>query len=785
MKKIILLISAFALINFAPAQQKQTVRGQILDKQAQFPLIGASVTLLNSDPLQGTTSDADGKYRLENVLVGRQSFKVSYVGYKDVYVSNIVVSSGKELVLNFELEEAIVEGEELVIKSKKNKGEANNELITVSGRSFSIDETQRFAGSLGDPSRMASNFAGVAGGGNDQRNDIIIRGNSPLGLLWRLEGADIPNPNHFGNQGANGGPVSILNNNTLANSDFITGAWPAEYGSASSGVFDLKMRNGNNEKNEYTAQIGFNGVELMAEGPIKKGGASYLISYRYSTLAAFDALGISFGESGIPFYQDLTFKFNFPETKLGSFSLFGIGGKSNTDIFDSKLDSTARSKRAFQQDIQFNSAMGVGGLTHTIRTSKNAYIKTVLSVSGESNRTIVDSLSDNYTKASGLFFSSNSKSARNAIHTFYNHKINARSTVKGGFIATRFFIDMVDSLRKQEGGYRRDFDLTESTFLTQAYINWQYKPSAKLVINSGLHFNHLFLNNSGSIEPRISTKYSLNSKSTLSLGYGLHGQGQPLPVYFQLTEGFDNSYLTNKNLSFTNSHHIVGGYELLLSSDLRLKTEAYFQQLNNVPVTQTPSFYSVINFGADFGGLPNVDSLVNEGSARNYGMELTLEKFFSRGYYYLVTASVFESKYKASDAVWRNTAFNSNFVINVLAGKEYTLRKNNILSFNIKVTYAGGRREVPINLEQSRLEGQAVLDYDRAYESRLPDFFRTDFRIGYTSNSKRFTQEWALDLRNVFNIQNIFLRQFNPSTGNIEDLYQIAFFPVPLYRLQF
>lgn len=142
-------------------------------------------------------------------------------------------------------------------------------MATVSARSFTVEETSRYAGSLNDPSRMAANYAGVSST-SDARNDIIIRGNSPLGVLWRLNGMEIPNPNHFGSLGTTGGPVSILNNNLLDKSDFLTGAFPAEYGNALAGVFDLQMRSGNNEKTEFLGQVGFNGFELGAEGPIGK-----------------------------------------------------------------------------------------------------------------------------------------------------------------------------------------------------------------------------------------------------------------------------------------------------------------------------------------------------------------------------------------------------------------------------------------------------------------------------------------------------------------------------------
>jgi hypothetical protein len=176
---------------------------------------------------------------------------------------------------------------------------------------------------------------------------------------------------------------------------------------------------------------------------------------------------------------------------------------------------------------------------------------------------------------------------------------------------------------------------------------------------------------------------------------------------------------------------------------------------------------------------------VNNGTGYNYGVEFTIEKYFSKGYYYLGTLSLYESKYKASDNKWRNTAFNGNFVLNVLAGKEWKIGKNNILSASGKITYAGGRRYVPIDEAASLANGYEVQIEDRSYENRLKDFFRADIRIGYKTNSKRVSQEYGLDIQNITNRQNIFTQQFNPQTGKVENLYQIGLFPVPFYRIYF
>jgi len=219
----------------------QTIRGTINDIDSEVQLYGATVVVLNTGPLIGSSTDFDGNFRLDKVPVGRHDIKISMLGYEEQIIQNVQVGSGKEIVLHIKLRESMLNMKTVEITDQKsNKSEANNELATVSARQFSVEETKRYAGALNDPGRMALSFAGVAAA-NDMSNEIVIRGNSPRGLLWRMEGIEIPNPNHFSNQGSAGGAISMLSNNMMANSDFFTGAFPADYGNAASGVFDIRL----------------------------------------------------------------------------------------------------------------------------------------------------------------------------------------------------------------------------------------------------------------------------------------------------------------------------------------------------------------------------------------------------------------------------------------------------------------------------------------------------------------------------------------------------------------
>ena len=766
----------------------QTIRGIIVDKQSQTSLPGVNVIILGSDPIKGATSDENGKFKIPDLNPGRYDLKFSFMSYKEVIIPNIVLTSGKEVVLEIGMEESANELTEVVISGTK-KNETNNELVSVSGRSFSMEEVNRYAGGRSDPSRLAANFAGVSSP-NDARNDIVIRGNSPVGVLWRIEGLNIPNPNHFSTIGTTGGPVSAINTNVLKNSDFFTSAFPAEYGNANAGVFDLGFRNGNSEKPEHTFQIGaLTGIEAMTEGPINKTkGSSYLIAYRYAFTGVAQKIGIPIGTAATPFYQDISFKLNSGTSKLGKFTLFGLAGTSNITFDHNETDTTDLFADP-TRDSYFKSDIGLIGLKHFIKVNSRSYFNTILGGTYAGSIYLEDTITKGTdintrvreNKTSRIYYS---------INTSFNTKISAKLFTKIGVIGELINLNLDYRDRNFTPYWKQVWDFNDYTQLYQAYALAKYNFNDKLTFNLGLHAQHLALNGSTSIEPRLGIKYQLNQKNTLSVGYGMHSQMQPTDVYFLRTLNADSTYSqSNKDLDFTRSQHFVIGYDLLPASDWRIKTELYYQLLNNVPVTQNPSSYSMLNAGAGF--FPNeTGNLENTGSGTNYGAELTIEKFFSKGYYGLITGTLYQSKYKGSDGKERNTAFNGNYVYNILVGKEFKVgkEKRNAITFDIKMTQAGGRYYTPVDLVASQAARQEVVKGDEfAYTERNPDFFRLDVKTGFTLNSKKhkLSQSVFFDIQNVTNNKNVFAQRYNTVTKTINTAYQIGFFPNFMYKIQF
>ncbi len=788
MKIRVLIIILLTVCKISSQNITQTVKGIVLDKQSQAPLPGVIVQVLNTDPVLGASTNEKGEFKIANVPIGRWQLKIYVIGYKEKNII-IILNAGKESVNNIELEENVIQGEEIVITAQQDKTGTNNKMSTVSSRLFSAEEAARYAGSRSDPARMAANFAGVSGA-NDSRNDIIIRGNSPLGVLWRLNGLDIPNPNHFGNAGSTGGPISILNNNTLDNSDFMTGAFAADYGNATAGVFDLKMRKGNNEKFEFLGQMGFNGFELGAEGPLSKNkNSSFLIDYRYSTLSVFKALNIDFGTgAAVPQYQDLTFKTDFNTKKAGKFSFWAIGGLSYVALLESDKKAGQDLYGYSSRDTYFRSNVGAGGFSHTYLLKNNAYIKTNLGVSGQLNNIIADRIDTAFKTPKNLKpeYRQNSETIHYIFNTTYNKKFNSKDFVNAGVYADFFSTTFVDSTDKLFGvnTFVTLRDYKGNSGLGRAFIQWQHKFTDDFLINIGASDQYFLLNGSNAVEPRIGLKYSLSKKQSLSLGGGMHSQLQPAYIYFasQTVNGIRTE--TNRSLDFTRATHAVLAYDNNFSQNFRVKAEIYYQYIYNAPVKNTPNYFSALNLGADFNS-PNVSNLVSKGTGNNYGVELTLEKFYSKGYYFLFTTSLFESKYKGSDKVERNTAFNGNYVVNLLAGKEFKINQKHVLILDVRSTLAGGKRYTPIDITASIAANDEVVDFGKAYSLQYPLYFRTDVKPGYRYNSKKITHEFSVDIQNISQHLNVFQQTYNIANQTTQTDYQLKFFVIPQYRLLF
>ncbi len=774
----LLLVMAASSWGLWGQELTQTIRGKVIDEVSEIPLPGASVMLLNRDPLLGGSTDLEGNFRIENVPLGRYAVQISHVGYETVTTQDIIVHSGKSNFIKVKLKESSILISEFVIQAPTSKEMPLNDMATVSARPFTIEETRRYAGGLDDPARMATAFAGVTSNSLGQ-NSIIIRGNAPKGVQWRMEGIEIPSPSHFaGATIAGGGFVTLLSNQVLDNSDFMTGSFPAEYGNALSGVFDMNLRSGNNEKHEHTFQAGLIGLDLASEGPLsKRGESSYLFNYRYSTLGLIQP--ILPDNSNTINYQDLSFKLNFP-TKAGEFSFWGVGGKdfgqkNEALIMDTSLWETEEDFK----DYEYGFNLGATGLTHKINLGDKSLLKTSVAASMNDSYWYEDRLDpdlnlnpyhrvDNFT---GTF----------SISSQLNQKVSRKVTSRSGVLLHRHFYNLdIKAADHTNEPMRTIVEAAGSVSRAQVFSQVRYRINPAFSTNLGFHSQYFELNDQLTLEPRASFSWHMDPFRSLSLGYGNHSQMEDAKIYF--VQAADNR-LPNKDLKLSRAHHLVLSYDWVIREGLRFKAEPYYQLLYDVPVIADSSF-SMLNFEQDW----FFDkALVNSGEGRNYGLDLTVERFLNNNFYYLVTGSLFESKYQGGDGIWRNTRFNRGYSFDILGGKEWQTGAggNRWWGVNARLNLMGGKRMSPVDEAASLEAREPVFDEYSAFRDQETEVYYFDLSITYRKNKPKHSSVWALQVKNILGSPDFDGYEYNFKSRTIEATESVVVIPSLSYKIEF
>lgn len=744
-------------------QPSQTIRGTVIDKASGHPM--PDVTIMLSDmPGTGTTTDERGQFVLPEIPVGRHNVQASFLGYEPGIFSEILVTSAKEVYLDISLKENVNELSEVVVRPQINKEQPLNKMAATSARMLSVEEASRYAGGLDDPARLVSSFAGVAA--NLSSNGISIHGNAPHLLQWKMEDVEIPNPNHFADISILGGGIlSSLSSQVLGNSDFFTGAFPSEYGNAVSGVFDMKLRNGNNRKMENTFQVGILGIDVASEGPLSKNHqASYIFNYRYSTTGLLNSIYPGLDMGGTLNYQDLNFKFNIPTRKAGTFAVWGTSliDKYENDFEDDPLE-WEHTRDNFQSTAK--QYMAAGGISHRYFFPNNAMLKTTLAATYSGMNATEDAHAADHTVTPFTYQKNNTTNL--TLTSSYNRKFSARHTNQTGFTYTRLFYNMRLNLAPFETAPLNTLSKGKGqTDLISAYTSSSFGITDRLSVNAGLNSQVLTLNNSWTLEPRLGIKWAPTTKSSFALAYGLHSRMEKMDVYFVNSKSTGKESV-NKDLDFTKAHHLMLTFGYKLSDNLLLKVEPYAQFLYDVPVIADSS-YSVLNRREFY----VEEALVNKGKGRNIGVDITLEQYLNRGFYYLVTASVFDSKYKGGDGVWHNTRFNRRFILNTLIGKEWMVgsKRQNILSANAKFTLQGGERYSPLDHAASLAhpDKEALYDETRAYSEQYPVMFIANFTVSYKINRKKVAHEFAIKALNVTGTEEYYGYHYNLKNGVME-----------------
>jgi len=772
---VILMISLFGLAQ----QNGQVIRGKIVDAFTQTPLPGATVVIQNSNPTLGTITDAVGNFKLWNIKPGRYNLMVSFIGYENFIFREVLVGSGKEVILNAELKEQAEHIEEVKVIARTSKEQASNPMATISARQLSVEESSRYAGGYDDPARLAGSFAGVASEmGN---NGIVIRGNSSRYMLWKLEGIEIANPTHFADVTAFGaGGITALSSQMLANSDFYTGAFPAEYGNALSGVFDVKMRTGNAEKRETAFQIGGIGIDFSSEGPFRKGAkSSYLFNYRYSTLALLKPLIPA--EAGVIKYQDLSFKFNFPTKKAGTFVLWGIGALDAQNR-DAITDPDKWEQKTDKESFKLSLSNGAAGLTHKLIIDNQTYLHTSLAASGNGIETAYNELDKQIQLQPRERV--NNDTWKFTASTTINHKFGPKHFNKSGIVYNRHFYNVDNREAKPLGTSLQVYESENgNTSSFQAFSQSNIQLNTKTELDAGLFAHYFGMNKELGIEPRLGLKWKFAPNQSFGLAYGLNSRIEMIGFYLARQQTDAGIILPNKNLKMSKAHHFGLAWDWLINPDLRLKVEPYYQYLYDIPVVPN-SYFSLQNLEMDW--FFN-QKLVNKGTGTNLGIDFTLERFLKKGFYYLFTASVFDSKYKGGDGIERNGLYNKHFIFNVLGGKEWRTGKSesNIFGINGKFTYMGGDRLTPILEAESIQQDEIVYDYSKAYTGKEKNAAILSFSVSYRVNKQNHAGIWSFHLLNALGNQEFRGYEINDKTGLPEKKFDKIMVPNLSYKIEF
>ena len=767
----------------------QTLRGIVTDRDTKQPLPGVSIQAeaAGTGIQQSAVSDSTGAYTIPKFPTGRVRVKAYMMGYEPYISEDVILSSAKELVHPIELVTNPSYLPETVIKVSNNAFDPVNPLASSSVRSVSAEEIERVPTAANDPARAALSYPGVQKGEDEAENQIVVRGNSPTGILWRLEGIDIPNPNHFALIGSSGGGITAFSAQLFGPSDFLTGGMPAEYGNTLSGVFDIRFRQGNDEKREYRARIGVLGLDFSSEGPFRRGRSSYLINYRYSTLSILSRMGFNLvGERVSNDFQDLSFNLAFKSAnQRHRLTVFGIGGLSEEHYYP--VEDPAQRNTAILnhwEDRVKPANVGVLGATWTYLPDDRSAFKTAIAFTGNDIRRRGDLLDLNDVRR--RYETRRFREGRMVLSATYQRKLSETLLLKTGLILNEVFFDFFQNfsprfanLPPQLGEGYVGVQGKGNTRQIQQYAQLQWRFAPRWTVQTGYHALFLAVNRQAALDPRFSLQYRASERHRFTLAAGLYSKTLYLPIYFVLDR---TGAFQSRDLSMPQSTHLIAGWNWYAWPGGRFSAEVYGQSLHRVPIAaDTASRYWMLNSSEDF--VP--DPLVSRGKGLNYGIDLALEQRFLGKWFFLLNGSLYRSKFRLAQGPWYASRFDSRFTSSATAGKEMQLGKRDVLQIGVRALWSGGFRYTPHDPELSAKLGYYVPRYNAAYEGQNAAYFRIDTRIAWRFNRNKTSGSVSLDMQNALNRANPFLVAYDPVRQDIYTQDRGELIPLLAFQLDF
>lgn len=746
------LFSIFSLSVLASSNAGGSIKGKVVSRDSREILIGATVKIQNT--ALGTVTDTEGNFTFSGIESGMYNLVISYVGYKNLVKSDLLVTPNRITNVTIELAEDIFETGDVTVNAGYFGDRGTGSINAVA---FSSEEVKRSPGSVNDVSRILMVLPSTAKVA-DNANDLAVRGGSPAENGFYIDNIPVPNINHFPNQGSTGGPIGMLNIDFVDNVDFYASGFSSSFGDRLSSIVNIKFREGNREEYYAKTFISFAGYGVTAEGPFIKDKSSFLVSASKSYL---DLIVDAIGTGAAPRYSDVHFKATYDISPKHKISLLNLFGESSIE-FD-KETAVEQGQKEYGKNSNFQNTAGAtwSGIWNNDFYSNTSAAYSVLGFNADFLKVydaarilLVENRERNITFRNVNFFRLNSK-----------NKVEFGAEIKN---ETGIFDYAFPPDTNNQGGIDSPLNIQKTITSNNAggFLQLNSIIFDKIFLTLGFRGDYYSLSKRTQFSPRFEIGYNLSPLSRITINGGILYQQLPLI----LLSG-DDSYKTLANLR---SQHYGAGYELLLTSDTRLTVEAYNKEYSNMPLEPEDPTNSVMEGGMFNTRFTRYNGLISSGKGYTRGIELILQKKMAEDLYGLISASYYRSRYMEYNGIWRDRIYDNKVIFSAIGG----YKVNREWEFSVRWTYGGGIPYTPFDEALSAQYNTGIPDRARANEARMPDYHTLNLRIDRKFYFNNQYLNIYLSLLNAYNRKNIMMYNWNPIEGKSVAVEQWSLLPV-------
>ncbi|MCK5455302.1 MAG: TonB-dependent receptor [Calditrichia bacterium] len=760
---LLLSLMLFQWIHLVPVQASDIstgrVEGRLIDAETKMPLIGANILIINT--VLGAASDMEGEFVIENVPVGNYSLQFRYIGYKSVIKTDVIIRPGRRSFVQAELNMAAISSDEVVVTAGYFNQKSDQPLSLAN---FSREEIRRAPGSAGDVSRIILGLPSLAKM-DDQSNNLIVRGGSPLENTFYIDNMEMPNINHFPTQGASGGAIGILNVDLIEDVDFHTGGFSAVYGDKLSSIMNINFREGNRSRYDVQLDLNFAGFGGVAEGPLLNKG-SWLVSARRSYLD-FLVKTVNVGSTMAPSFGDYQGKLVYDLNPAHKLTLIGI----YADEHNSPDQETA-----IENDMVFfgnqDNYQSMLGVNWQALWQKIGYSNTSITYNG------ARFVEDFYETGSGDPLGRNRSFEQSITFRNVNHfKLHPNHSLEIGA--------EIKALNSDFNNYQDEYSDAFGNLVPASYVleeirehkvsgfaSYIFKPMPSLTTTMGFRSDYFSYNNNFHLSPRIAFSYQLNSRLKINGATGVYYQNLPLLLLVSSDR--------NRDLKDLYAVHYIAGMEYLLTASTRMTMEFYQKNYRDFPIDLTqPGLFLLDEVFYKQGYVFNNQQLNSVGKAYSRGIELMIQKKLARDFYGLASASFFRTRYQGADDTWRNRIFDNRLIVSIEGG----YKPNSRWEFSLRWIYAGGRPFTPYDVEASQALNRGVYDESQINEDRYPAYHSLNVRFDRRFHFSRSNLILYLSVWNTYNRQNVSAYFWNQTENKQGTIYQFSM--LPIFGLEF